>query len=67
MNIRRLRARLERIEAQANSLSRAADILCTTPLLDWSNLENHPLKESIEAWGRVADEHEPKLDRERRK
>jgi hypothetical protein len=48
MNIRRLRARLERIEAQANSLSRAADILCTTPLLDWSNLENHPLKESIE-------------------
>ena len=66
MNIRRLRARLERVEAQANSLSPRPDPYYGSRR-DWFDLETHPLKESIEAWGRVADEHQPKLDRERRK
>jgi hypothetical protein len=65
MNIRRLRARLERIEAQANSLSGGNPY---EGCQDWAgDLENHPLKEFIEACGGVVDEAQRKLDRERRK
>jgi hypothetical protein len=62
MNIRRLRARLERVEARANSLSQA-DIYVN---VWWSDPEDHPMKEYVEALrGTIPDVHQHKLDRER--
>jgi hypothetical protein len=52
MSIRRLRARLERVEAWANSLSPQADPYYGRRR-DWSDLEIHPLTEAVKAWGGV--------------